>query len=198
MILGFSSFATPQKMDLIIFEGKEYKCFGNILEDYFGANPSKKPKIDYSYSNLDRGYFATYLIKDKQLFIKDLQIAGNKNYVSVVKKVFPEYKNQKLDWYNGFLIIQVEIVIATTDMKWPANYISYIILEISKGNLVKIKQIGYNEFNSWGERQYLEFKKTTEYKNLLEKLKNEKKYNYDVDSIIRWSICKYTSKILVE
>jgi len=198
VILGLSAFGTPQKLDLIIFEGNEYKCFGDILEDYFVANPDKKPNIKHIISNLNRGYFATYIIKDKQLFISNLQIYGKKNYISVVKKSFPNYKNQKLDWYTGLLIIQVENITQNTDMKWPANYITYIILEINNGNLTKTKPIGYNEFVFWGTRQYMEFKKTVEYQHLVEKLRNEKKYQYDVDSIIRWGICKFTTKILAE
>jgi len=198
MILGFSSFGTPQKMDLIIYEGKEFKCFGDILDDYFVVNPDKKPKIENIPSNLNRGYFATYLIKDKQLFVNNLQIHGGKKYISVVKKVFPGYKNHKLDWYTGLLIIQVENFNENTDKRWPANYISFIILEINQGNLIKTKPLGYKDFISFGERQYQEFKKTTEYRDLAVKIKNEKKYEANVDSIIKWGICKFSSKILVE
>jgi len=94
--------------------------------------------------------------------------------------------------------VQLENYSEYSDKSKPWTYVSYLIIEIDQGNLIKTRRIDYNELNVFAEKQYIELKKTNQYKELLDKIESENKTAYKPNSLIRWNILLYTNKIMIE
>jgi len=109
LFLGLKVFATAQYPDKIIYNGKEYNMHSNPVEAYFEKNPDKRPKGGIMSTALWRGYVATFEVKDKQLFLKDIEIeyqdttskeGYNFKWRSVINEVFPDLRGIKIYWLN--------------------------------------------------------------------------------------------------
>jgi hypothetical protein len=202
---GASAFATAQSPDKIIYEGKEYALYSNPLEPYFTKNPEKRPRPQIMSSALWRGYVATFEIKDKQLFLKDIEIqysdsvsAGAYKFRSVMQDVFPGQQEVKIGWITGLLVLPHGERVNYVHMGYGSTYEKYILLEIDKGDLKNAKRLKHKEYEKFKERQFQAFKKTDEYKTLKEDL-HKKGYSEDlIDSFLKSFVTDYTSMILTD
>lgn len=201
-------FATAQYPDKIFYNGKEYALHSNPMEEYFQKFPDKKPKSGIISSALWRGYVATFEIADNSLYLKDIDILVSKKtkdnsfeteWKSVLSEVVPDNKKLKIDWFTGLLVLPFGEIVNYVHMGYGSTYENYILLEIDKGDFKLSKEYDYKGYERFKERQFQAFKKTEEYKKLIEDMK--KKGDYDekfADSFLRSFITSYTSKILVD
>jgi hypothetical protein len=208
--LGYSevnNFFTAQYPDKINYNGKEYPLYKYLLEPYFEKNPEKRPQ---SYSTaLYRGYVGHFEIIENQIFITDVTIPRlytdsngktKTKSISYYKRIFEENIDVKIEWYNGILVLPygkiTEYGLSGTDNV----YSNYILIEIKKGVLIKNKNYTYQEFLQFKERQFTEFKKTSEYSAEYEKVKkifsgNDKKF---IEAFIKEHIIHCTSEFLTD
>jgi len=199
-------FCTPQRPEIIIYKGEKYQLLYNLpMAEYFKKYPDKHPKKDFYFSTgLTRGYVSTFEIIENQLYIKDIMIIiydPREKIVekSVMNEVFPKQRLVKIDWVTGLLVLPKGKKIAD-----PPNYAeyplyeNYIILEIEKGILVCEKEFTYAEYEVFKEAQFEAFKKTEEYEKLKAKLTRRNSTEESINSLIRYSIIEYSTKILVE
>jgi len=170
-------FATAQYPDKIIYNEKEYALNSNPLEDYFETNPDKRPKGGIMSTGLWRGYVATFEIIDSQLYLKDIEIkvrdstskeSYKTRWKSVIKEVFPNQTQIKVDWLTGLLVIPHGKLVNYVHMGYGSTYEKYILLEIDKGDLQREKNFKYKEYEKFKEKQFEAFKQTDEYKKLKE------------------------------
>ena len=207
-LLLFSSnlFATAQYPDKIYFEGKQYALHSNPMEDYFRKYPEKKPKSGIVSSALWRGYVATFELADDVLYLKDIEIQvsnPDKRYDtifrSVIEQVVPNGERLKIDWFTGLLVLPDGKLVNYVHMGYGSTYEKYILLEIAAGEFKRVKRFGYEDYEAFKERQFKAFKKTAEYKELIEEMKKENDFDQkSADSFIRSFVTAYTSKILVD
>jgi hypothetical protein len=61
---------TAQRRDSIIINNKEYSIYNYPLESYW-KSIKKKPELSSFTTNLNRGYYAKWLIENKKLYIID-------------------------------------------------------------------------------------------------------------------------------
>ena len=207
LFLGLNVFATAQYPDKIIYNGKEYNLQSNPLESYFEKYPDKRPKGGIMSTALWRGYIATFVVKDNQLFLKDIEIeyqdttskeSYNYKWKSVINEVFPDQKNIKIDWLTGLLVIPYGKLVNYVHMGYGSTYKNYILLEIDKGDLKKEKQFKYKEYEKFKERQFQVFKQTDEYKKIKADLQKDGSSDEFIDSFLRSFVTQYTSKIMTE
>ena len=91
-LFSTSVFATPQEPERLIYNGKEYSLQTHPLEKYFEKYKEKRPGVgEYWLSSLTRGYVATFEIKNKELFLKDIQVYDYSNDSSQLKSVLAEF-----------------------------------------------------------------------------------------------------------
>ena len=194
--LSINLFATGQITDKINYKGNKYELLTLPLEDYFIKNPEKRPTPKIVSTGLWRGYIATFELINAEIFVKDIKVKDSFNgpYKSVFKKVFPNKKNVKLEWYSGLLVVVFGN--ATPKAVGLIIYENYIVLEVNKGNIVKEKQFNYNQFEVFKNNQFNFFRKTEDYNKVVISLK--KHHIKEVDSLIKFDILNYTKKILVE
>lgn len=207
LIVGLNALATAQSPDKIIYNGKEYSLYSNPLEEFFDKNPDKRPKGGIMSTGLWRGYIATYEIKDGKLYLKDIEIMysdttskGSDNYKwrSVLKEVFPDTENIKIDWLTGLLVIPNGELVNYVHMGYGSTYKRYILLEIDKGELKKERTYKYKEYEKFKKRQFQAFKETEEYKKLRTDLQKNGSTDEFIDSFLRSFVTEYTSKILTD
>lgn len=98
--------ATWQIPDTLIYEGKEYAIYTDLLDPYFKKYPDRNPKDeDYSCSADWNGYRAVFEISDGELKLKDIyKNACDRSTKSALLKAVPDGKPLKIDWYSGVLI----------------------------------------------------------------------------------------------
>lgn len=203
----FKLLATAQFPDKIIYYGKTYSLQSNPLEDFFEKYPDKRPKSEMVSTALWRGYIATFEIRANQLFVIDIEIEALKDTLkndyqtywrSVIKEVFPDQKDVKIDWFTGLLVIPYGKMVNYVHMGYGSTFKKYILLEIEAGNLNKEARFNYKEYEKFKEKQFLEFKKTDKYKQMVNDLKKENDNVEFIDSFLRDFIIEYTSKIMID
>lgn len=200
-------FATAQYPDKIIYNGKEYMLHSNPLEPYFEKFPGKRPKSGVMSSALWRGYVATFEIADEKLVLKDIEIQVPKKsgesfeteWKSALSTVFPGNRKTVIDWFLGLLVIPNGEIVNYVHMGYGSTYENYILLEIAAGNFIKAKEFDYKEYEKFKEKQFEAFKKTEEYRKIVEELKKRDDYSAEfIDSFLKNFVTNYTSKILVD
>lgn len=83
--------ATPQRPNILLYEGKEYPLLTDPLESYFEKFPDRNPKRPgEQHGSLYRGYMATFEIDAGQLFLKEITIGFSSQ--SALAKVSPDKK----------------------------------------------------------------------------------------------------------
>ena len=181
VFFSLNVFATAQYPDKIVYGGKEYSLHSNPLEEYFEKYPDKRPKGGLNSTALWRGYVATFEVQDGQLFLKDIEIefwdtTSKKKYdtkwKSVIKEVFPNQLNLKIDWLTGLLVIPYGKLVNYVHMGYGSTYENYLLLEMDKGDLKKEKKFDYKEYETFKQRQFEAFKKTEEYKLVETKIRD--------------------------
>ena len=200
-----SAFGTAQYPDLIIYEKDTFALHSNPLEEYFDQYPDKRPKDGIISSALWRGYVATFEVKDGEVYVRDVEIEvwdkeskrdHDIKWVSVMDQVFPE-GGLKISWMNSILILPYGEMVDYVHMGYASTYSNYILLEVVKGNVNRVKKLDYRAFVEFKEKQFQEFKKTDEYKKLVADLKKEGE-NDDafIESFLKDFVIDYTSKFL--
>ena len=205
VIFNLTVFGTAQSPDKLLYNGKEYKLHTNPMESYFEKYPEKRPKSKMWSSALERGYVATFEIIDNQLYLKDIEIQTFKpfkrhrfeyEWKSVKNKVFPNQKLIKIDWVTGLLIIPYGEIVDYVHLEYGSIYEHYIILEIENGSLKKEKQLEYQEFVEFREKQFQIYKETEEYKKSKQELKEMTEWDDEfIDYVLQSYISTYIKNI---
>ena len=174
LIVVFTSkvFGSTQNPEKVIYNGQIYNMYYIFpLEIYFDKFPDKFPKKGIRSSALQRGYIATFEIKDNQLYIKDIEVdvfydkMKNKEMtlkegrpknikdiynrewkrVSVFNDVFPNQELVKVDWFSGRLVLSYGKVVTRS---FTPTFENYIFLEIENGNLKSEEHLTNEEYEN--------------------------------------------------
>jgi hypothetical protein len=200
-------FATAQYPDKIIFEGKEYALHTNPMEAYFEKFPERKPKSGLISSALWRGYVATFEIEGGEMFVKDVEIQVTKpssesfktEWKSVLSSVVPDGQKLMVDWFSGLLVLPYGKVINYVHMGYGSTYENYILIPVKEGKASAERRMNAKQYEAFKTKQFAAFKKTEEYKQIIESMKKEG--NFDpkfADDFLRSYITSYTSTFLVD
>lgn len=103
--------------------------------------------------------------------------------------MFPSETKIKANWYTGLLLIR-------TGAKKSDKY---VILEIDNGKITKERSLNRKDLSKFKNKQFKAFKETDDYKQLMEKLKQEGpsasvKY---LNSYLNHNIISVSNKILM-
>lgn len=206
---------TEQMKDTLIFNGNKHPLSVFLLEPFFVKNPELNPSLKNDTpitTALWRGYVATFEIKDNDLYIIDIQLLKrtfleNNNivheWIPVFKDVFPDGLPKKINWYSGIIITPYGEIIDRNNL----SYERYLLFEIKKGHIHKMRDYNHEEFIRFKEKQLSEFKKTKDYKRVSKKLKRSNKKlakelnlkgNFSIDNYLFQFLFDYTSKFLTD
>lgn len=172
-------YATGQIPDYLI-QGKDTLALhSNPLEAYFKDKPLKDEIINETSTALWRGYIAYFQIIDNKLVVQDIYKqdyfvdSNGKNQgklTSIYDIVFGQRKNFECDFYNGVLISPSGEILNYVHMGYSSTYENYHLFEIKDGNLVKQEKLSAEEFTKLKWQHFEHFKKTNEYKTMLDEM----------------------------
>lgn len=197
--------ATAQYPDKILYEGREYSMQTNPMEHYFKKHPDLRPKG--GSTALWRSYVATFVIANGALVVTDIEIEGKSKEVngihystweSVKKNVLPGVDQLSVDWFTGILVLAYGERVKYVHMGYGSTYSNYILLEIMNGKLIGKRTYDYEQYELFKEKQFQAFKKTEEYRKMIQELKKENRSQKFIDSFLRSFVIEYTSKFLIE
>ncbi len=201
------AFGTAQAPDKIWYEGKLYDMQTNPMEPYFAKNPDKKPKTEVWSSGLRRGYVATFEMSNGGLYLRDIEImipnpsqVFENRFKSVLGEVVPDGQRLKIDWFNGLLVLPHGKPVSYVHGGYLSTFENYVLIEIVAGDFKKARTFNNKGYEAFKDRQFAEFKKTDDYKKLVNDLKKQDA-NWEqprMDTYIRNGVTSYTAKILVD
>lgn len=205
--------ATAQSPDILYYNGVEYGLSANPLQPYLELNPEVMPRGNVISSANWRGYIATWEIKDKKLYLKDVTVTFHSDLKgdqdeykekSVLRDLFPSGNEVLADWYKGLLVIPLGEMVEYVHMGYGSTFEKYLLIQVENGVVVKEKQFNCEEYKAFRKRQFEEFKKTQEYLDYVKEIKEQESQNggksrsqESLDSFL-FVYAPYTSSLLVE
>lgn len=143
-----------QLADVIIMEGEKMDLYSNPLEVYWTKRNKKRPKFHKSESCW-RGYVATWEIRDKQLFLTDIDASvekrfsffGGKSVKCTLKTIFskPGRDGIKAVWFSGKLRIPRGKMTQYEHSGYDSRFEREKIITIDQGNVIKIITLDYTQ-----------------------------------------------------
>lgn len=199
------AFGTAQAPDKIWYEGKLYDMQTNPLEPYFAKNPGKKPKTNSMTTSLSRGYIATFEFSNGGLYLRDIEMtilstSQIYRFQSVLSEVVPDGQRLKIDWFNGLLVLPHGKPVSYVHMGYGSTFENYVLIEIAAGEFKQARTFNNKEYEAFKDRQFAEFKKTDDYKKLVNDMKKQDA-NWEqprMDTFIRNGVTSYTTRIMVD
>jgi hypothetical protein len=200
--------ATAQEADIISYNDSQYGLLCNPLDSFFKLYPDKKSHGNVVSSSNWKGYIATWEIKNQHLYLLDVTVevsdeTGNhfSQTKSVLHEVFPDQNEVVADWYDGLLIIPIGKMVGYVHMEYGSSFEEYLLIQVKKGEVIKEKMFNNEDYFSFRKRQFQDFKKTQEYRDIVKKLNKDKKEGRpeeDMDRFLFNYHIEYTSKFLVD
>lgn len=140
-----------QKADIIVMDGEPMDLYTNPLEDYWTKAKKKRPPF-YALDVCRRGYIATWVVRDNQLFLTDIEgdvenrsLFGSKTRKFVLKTLFKKHPDGgvKADWFCGKLRIPRGNMTQFEDEGYNSRFERELILTINKGDVIKVATLDY-------------------------------------------------------
>lgn len=203
LLSALTLFATPQIPDMLIYEGREYPIYNGVMGPYFSKYPERNPKReDYVCSAAWDGYTATFEIKDRKLFLKDItdepcEFGDGK---SALKKVVPNGESLFIDWQTGVLLsMSGDNQEDPYSLQFLDAFSRYSLFEIDAGVLKRVKHLSNKEYKKYRELHFKAYSKTDEYKKDLKRLTaNGRMTTSEADSDIKFWIFWKAKKLLAD
>lgn len=166
LLFASAASATWQIPDALIYEGKEYSIFGEILTPYFKKYPDREPRAnDYVCSANWRGYIAIFEISNSELKLKDIfEGQCGRSTVSALKQVVPDGKPLAIDWYTGVLpTMDGENSADLYNVGFIDGFEAYSFFELENGRLSQVKHFDNKAFLQFRKEQFEKYKETSDY-----------------------------------
>ena len=181
LLLAPPIFATGQRGDILVLNGKQYWIFTNPLRPFLDENPDKLPKSNVISTSLWRGYVATWEIKENQLFLIDVGIlkGSSDDLQSVMEQMFAGSKEVLAKWFSGYIIVPDGKLVNYVHMGYASTYEKYIMLRIENGVLKRDATADTATFAKFRDAQFAAYKKTDTYRGAFAKLVTEERGKSD-------------------
>lgn len=208
--LAHGVFATAQRPNIIFIEGKEYDLCDDPMEPYFKKFPERLPKADGRWSNLWRGYIATFEFEDGLLRLNNIEVyrpaampdnKGRSGFQSVLSEAVPGGKKLMIDWVTGLLVIQIPPYrqLDYDEYDCTLQTENYMVLELDSGRFVRSKRFdGFEKWKAFREKQFNAFRRSEDYKAIVKQMRENGRREDTIDPVISDYILWYSKKILVE
>ena len=143
-----------QLPDTIIIEKEKMGLYTNPLEQYWIRLEKKRPPF-CPLDSCQRGYVATWEIKDKQLFLKDIDgnfvkkslLFGKRLVRYSMKMLFSRSASRrvKASWFSGKLRVPRGHMTAYDHREYNSRFEKEMIITVDRGNVVKMVTLDYTQ-----------------------------------------------------
>ena len=141
-----------QLPDTIIISKEKMDLYSNPLEQYWIRLERKRP-LFCPLDSCQRGYVASWEIKDKQLFLKDIDgnflkksfLFGRQLIRYTMKMLFSKSGSRrvKASWYSGKLRIPRGNMTAYDHSDYNSRFEKEMIITVDRGNVVKMVTVNF-------------------------------------------------------
>jgi len=142
-----------QLPDFIILNDVQMDLHTNPLEEYWAKFKKKKRPVFFKLISCQRGYVALWEVKDKQLFLKEVNgnflkrffFFGRKKARYSIQQLFPKSKGKlvKAEWFSGKLRIPSGPMTMYEHHGYDSRFESEIIITVERGNILKTVSLDY-------------------------------------------------------
>ena len=143
-----------QLADIIIVDEEKMELYSNPLELYWTKRRRTRPSFHKSES-CSRGYVATWVIRDKQLFLVDIEgmvdrpifLFGSKPVKCSLKNIFSKSGPQgvKAEWFSGKLRVPRGKMTQYEHSGYDSRFEREMIITIDQGNVIKVITLDYTQ-----------------------------------------------------
>lgn len=206
LICNLKVFATAQVPDLMIIGKDTFLMHTNPLEIYLDSIGNRDfPDFKGGGSTACwRGYQAVWRVENDSMFLEKIQSCHQDegDVDANLEKMFGDkFINGKVFayWFTGLIVLPHGKLKNYVHMGYGSTYSKYLLLEINKGQFKQELKFNNRQYESFKTKQFELFKKTPEYKKIVEDLKKEGNSDEKfIDSFLRSFVINYTSRILNE
>jgi hypothetical protein len=125
--------------DKLKYEGLDYGLAATPLEEYFRANPDRRPVFDGFNSGCRRGYVARWEIRDARLFLVGMDMACDT--ASTFSSVFPEARDGVFaGWVNGDFVCPYGKLVYYDHAGFERKQEHELVMSIENGVLKKVEK----------------------------------------------------------
>ncbi len=125
---------TAQMHEIIIYEGEEHGMASEPLEPYL-ESLKEKPLIESTSTACWRGYVGTWEVKDKKLYLIDLQVSTGGEEEEGMDYIFPGQKEVFAQWFSGSVRIPYGKLLKYIHMDYESIYEKDLYLDFEDGIL---------------------------------------------------------------
>ncbi|MBL7765523.1 MAG: hypothetical protein JNJ58_05485 [Chitinophagaceae bacterium] len=206
LICNLRIFATSQVPDLMVIGKDTFLMHTNPLEIYLDSIGNRDFPDFKSGGSTDcwRGYQAIWRVENDSMFLEKIQSCHRDegDVDANLEKMFGDKLiNGKVYayWFTGLIVLPHGRLKNYVHMGYGSTYSKYMLLEINKGQFQQELKFNKRQYESFKTKQFELFKKTSEYKKIVEDLKKEGNGDEKlIDSFLRSFVINYTSRILNE
>lgn len=206
LICNLKVFATAQVPDLMVIGKDTFLMHTNPLEIYLDSigNRDFPDFVGGGSTACWRGYQAVWRVENDSMFLDKIQSChrDEDDVDANLEKMFGDkFINGKVYayWFTGLIVLPHGAIKNYVHMGYGSTYDKYLLLEINKGQFKQELTFNNSQYESFKSKQFELFKKTPEYKKIVEDLKKDGNRDEEfIDSFLRSFVINYTSRILNE
>lgn len=143
-----------QRPDIICLNDKQLELYTNPLEDYWNTRKKKRPAFNKT-EDCKRGYIASWVIKEKQLLLNNIDATIERKMFLFFKKsikcslrhIFSRVKHDfvKAMWFSGKLRIPYGKMTEYVHEGYGSHFEKELIITVEKGNIIKEVMLDYTQ-----------------------------------------------------
>jgi len=150
---------TMQTSDIICIEGDEFLLQAGIFEPFFKLYPERRPKSNTIISSNWRKYIAYLKIQNNELYVHKMIVRKTRfDFFSGFIMLY--YYQSKEYWYAEWKRFSYKFYSSEQPNKFK-------LLQFNSGRFVESRTFNLKELTEFKKKQFNKFKKTKDYKNLL-------------------------------
>jgi hypothetical protein len=155
--------ASAQSGDILIVAGEKHEIFSNPLEPWLEERPDLRPQPEVEWSDLWRGYIATWAIDDGRLMLIDVEVRVPRSdprqplpkHRSVMSEMFPEEHTVFADWFTGYLIQPGGKVRKYIHRGYASIYRRYTIYTVTAGIVTETRNMTSRQYRRFRDKYLL-------------------------------------------
>lgn len=179
----------------IIWEDETHPYRYHHLEQYFNYHPEKRPVVNTDSTIINRNYIAVFEIKEDNFYLKDLLVSGNQSEEknqSVLENLNQNKEPLRMYWVTGLFEFGIGPEQYHKHDTTLIYYDNYIVFEVNKGKVGRVENFSNNEMKLFKDYQHRRFVEKSDYKKLLNKLKNDGMSEFEASAHIYHYILFYS------
>lgn len=185
------AWATAQRPEILLVDGKTYSLTTNPLGAWLQAHPDRKLPQGSPVTSNWRGYTGTWEIEKGRLWLRKVSVEFNRNTADrpdlkfgdpptpsrckaksddywdcdQTLDLFPDGGDILAGWYSGTLIVPTGEMVEYVHMGYGSTYSRYLVISVHKGEVTRQLDLDDKQFMALRRERFKAFQKTKLYQD---------------------------------